>query len=419
MTTPQPHSETLTDLKSSSFPVPSNHAQEFIDSVQEGLRYFQELATLPNDRAISELDEERENLYHLVQFGIRFSKTWPEAAVAILQTFPLVERRGYWQEWIPILHQALTYSAASDSELKVKLLNKLGQLHRLNRELMKAIAIHKEAEEVARTSGNELLEAQAQCNLMIDYEDNQQYSEAERYGLKALSTFEARKTEINWLSATLKILGRLAAERGDYNTAESRLNEVVVLWGSTGNKNELAKSYNDLGNILLKAGRFDEAHKHYRKALDFLESTPNELDKVLIYTNLGSLFFRQEKWEEAEMAFRHADSPYLRRSKHYYYQALTAHGLGNTKFKQGQYNDAAFYLEYAIKLWRSVDDKINLGNSIGTLGEVREAEGKTTAAILLYTEALQLLAQYPEIDRAIRLHQEFWTKRNALTNHRT
>lgn len=56
----------------------------------------------------------------------------PRTAVALLlQIFPFVEHLGLWHVWLPLFHAAEKPWLAAHSRLQARLVNRLGQLHRL------------------------------------------------------------------------------------------------------------------------------------------------------------------------------------------------------------------------------------------------------------------------------------------------
>ncbi len=394
----------------------SEARQRFIEGISAGLGHFQTLAA-QGDAGMADLDEQRENLHQIVQFGLTFPETWPVAASVIDQTFPLVERRGYWTEWLPVVRLGLDQNSNNNSYCKTKLLNRLGLLYRLSRQLPDAIKVHQDAEGFAIKLGDEKLLAQTRYYLLGDYLDNRQYSKAEAIGLKALSLFEKHDVEVRWIGSTLRLLGQTARELGYLDLAKIRSEKATAIWRSLDEPTELARSLNDLASIYLIAEEFEQAIQCYEEALEILEASVNELDKALIFTNLGALYFRQGCLIEAELAFRQANSPYLRRSPQYFYHALVANGLGNVLLEQGRFDEAIIYLEEARRLWHVTDDKVNLANTLGALGEVHAMKGQTSIALSLYNETISLLESYPEGDWAKRIFKRVYAKRKELLDN--
>lgn len=387
---------------------------QFVENIVAGLTYWQEQTSQLDEQAIAELDVQRQNLYRIVRYGLVLPQTWLDTAVVTLQSFDLIEQRGYWQEWIPILEKAIAHCNGEHLYLKFKLLNQLGQLYRSMRQLPSALAAHEEAEAIAQSLGDEQVLAESHCNLSELYLRQRKYKEAEQYGLDALTKFTSIGAGERWLAITLDTLGELARFRGDLSLAEERLSQAVSYWCLLNEPVRMARALNDLAVTFLAAEKFEQARQCYTKVAALLEPTINELDKVMVQINLGVLYFRQEQWIEAESFFRKADSSYLRRSPHTYYQALVANNLGNVLLKQERLEAATSYLQNAITLWRQIGDKLELANTLGTLAEAVAAQGRRADAIPLYEEAVVLLSGFPEDAWAGALQEKFVAQQKAM-----
>ena len=159
-------------------------------------------------------------MFRAVHFGLDLPAAWPAVAEVALQTVPLVNRRLYRAEWIPVLERLLARCPADDRWLKFDLLIQLGRMQRLKRQLEQATRTHQAARNVGRGNGDEGALAKVYYNLGRDYLDKRQYRESERYSLAALEIFDALKdadqTIVAW---TLDTLGRINRARGDNITA--------------------------------------------------------------------------------------------------------------------------------------------------------------------------------------------------------
>lgn len=371
-------------------------APRFVQSICTGLTYWQERTNHMDEQTIHEMDAERQNLYRIVQYGLILPETWRDTVVLVLQTFDLVEQRGYWDEWRSVLQTLLSKCPEHELLIQCKLLNRLGQLQRLSRQLSQAIKIHQQAYTIAQTLGNPQTLAEIHHHLLGDYLENRQHIEAEYHGQIALTAFaELREAEGKWMAGTLKMMGSLAKEQGDLQTAEERLSQATNIWRSLHNPVALARSLNDLANALWMAEKSDSAHKCFDEATALLAPTANEFDKAMIHINRGTLYFHQENWAQAETAFRQADSSYLHQSGHVHYQAVVANNIGNVLLKQKRLTQAESYLQNALKLWGQTNDDVSQANTLGTLGEVLILLEQISEAITCYKQAIAILINHP------------------------
>ncbi|HEX6385531.1 MAG TPA: tetratricopeptide repeat protein [Anaerolineae bacterium] len=193
--------------------------------------------------------------------------------------------------------------------------------------------------------------------------NTEEYAQAERYALAALTVFDELENVGRWLAWSHMLLGQVARSRGEGDTAEAHLREAVKRWRMLKRTAPLARTLNDLGNALWPAGKTAEAEACFVEATALLAPTAYELDKTLTQLSLGTFYYHQQQWDKAEAAFRRADSPYLRQSGHVVYQGYVANNLGNVLLKRGRPLEAEYYLRRALHLWRRFEIReIVIGN---------------------------------------------------------
>jgi tetratricopeptide (TPR) repeat protein len=394
-----------------------NEAQEqFFQHIAANVDYWLQQTEDLSRRDLNELDVDRQNIFQAIQHGLAHSHTRPLTLQLILQCWLLIERRGYWREWIPVLQQAIELCRDSDLAMKGQLLNRLGQSCRQERQWGAAVTHHQEAKRIAAESGNALLAAQANYYLCSAYLNNRQYAEAEQYGLEALAAFSRIAPESFWVGATYNELGMIALWRGEMEVAESRLREAVGRWRQAGDIGEVGNSLINLALALQSAGRPDEALAHYQEAITLLASAGSELRKVLAQTNMGALYYEQGDYPQAEKTFRQVDMAYLRQIGNLSYQAVVAQSLGTVALAQSRLETAESYLRQSYALWLQMDDEINLANTLGSLAEVTAAQGKIGEALPLYEEACRKLSAFPDHMWAHKLLREFTEALEILAN---
>lgn len=390
----------------------------FIKSITANIAYWTTESQDLRDETLPALDAERENILHAVQVGLRLPQTFAATAELALQSFLLVERRGYWREWMPVLQQLIATENDDHLRLKFNLLKQLGELQRLDRQLQAAVESHQAALNSAQQLADQEAVAQAKIGLSEDYRALRQYSQAEQYALMALEWFTSQKAK-RWLAVTLNTLGLIAQSRGEWVLSEQRLTRAVALWQQIEQPTELARSLNNLALTLQESGKFEEALRCYRDAATLLSQTASELEKVKLQISLGTLYFGLKQWPKAEAAFKKANSDYLHNSGHLYYRALIAQNLGNVLLIQKRFNKAEGHLRYGIELWEQVDDKLMLANSLGTLGQTLAGQGQAKEARRLLGQAISLLAPYSADNALAReLLDEFETER-LMFGHKT
>ncbi len=396
--------QTPTTMPPSQTPSPS---PQFIQSAQAALNYWHKRSQKVDDNAICQLDAERQNLFQAVQMGLELPQTWQSAARIALQAFGLVERRGYWEEWMPILEQAAALCSDDHLYLKFELLSKLGQLQRFTQQLPMAIETHQKAVSLARQLGNKQDLAIACYNLSEDYLRCRNYAATERYGRAALTELSNLEGAEYWESLTLGTLGEMARFRGDLVASEKMLSQAVMIKRKLGQPIPLMRTLNKFAITLQTAEKFNKALQCYEEADRLLAETSYELGKAMVQINLGALYSRLEQWANAETALKRVNLDYLSQSNKIYYEAAVTQSLGKVLIKQDRPEKATSYLQRAVTLWQAIGEELELANSMGALGEALIAQGHITEAIPFYEKAIVLLEEFPDDARAQDLLAEF------------
>ena len=397
---------------------------EFIQGLNAALAYWQE--RIGREPPVT-LERERHNLYRAVHLGLALSGTQPLAAEVATDAFPFIYARGYWREWLPVMERAAHtpggsfHGAIWQSVSRFWLLTRLGQLRRLNGRLSDAVRCHQEALGVAHETTQSLLIVEGQYQLGRALRDARQYVEAEEQllaaeGLIAQVAGGGSDEHAAALAANVQnALGRVMHDLGRLDEAQKHLSRAVAMRRKQGQPVPLADVLQDLGNALRADGSYDQALKCYEEGLGLLGGTDYPLNCALIQLGVGAVHFARRNYELAETVFRQIDVPFLREMGNLHVQAMTLSGLGNSLLYQNRHKEAAQALQESVELWRQLEDKLELANAVGSLGEALAGLGENTEAREMFAEALDLLAQYPASAKARRLHAFFTAERAKLT----
>lgn len=386
----------------------------FIQGIAANLAYWQEQMRRLTDADAQAFLQEQANLLLAVEMGLALPETRPSVATLLLQLFPLIERCGYWEKWLPLWETAVSIYPNHEPTQRSRLLTRLGQLRRLNGQLDQALRLHQEAETAAHQSGDAWSLAEAWGNLTLDYHARRAYDNAETYGKQALALFVTLPDSERWQATLWNMLGLVALERHDFALAETRLQQSLTLWRQLQLPTQLARVLKNLGVMWQQQQNFILAGHCYQEAQQHLAATDSELDKIQVEMNLGVLHFLQQRYAQAELAFRLADSFLQRYHGSYSLRAMVAQNLGNVLVKQQRPAEAQVCLQQASILWRQLQDDLNLANTLGTLGETWGLLDGGATAVAAYDEALTLLARYPVHPWAQKLQREFTQEREVL-----
>lgn len=386
---------------------------DYIGTIAASVKFWRAKATGHTEKSIIRLDRDRQNLYRLVKEGMRLPETAPQTIQLCLDLFDLVERRGYWPEWIPILQKAIATQQA-DSATQVKLHNRLGQLNRLLGNFDEALNAHNTAAKLSEALHDSQLQGETAYNFSRYFYQLRKFQEAQQQAQIALQKFELANADSKWKASIFNTIGCIAINQSERSKAEEYLLRSVKILDELGQDLLLVRSQSDLAIVYTQMQQYELARDYLEAAQKRLVGTLYDLDKAMLYINLGNLYFQEEKWFEAEKAFRHAEKLLPPNTPHIFYQTTNFNNLGNTLLKIGRLNEAQGYLAWAIKNWRKLKSDVSLANTLGTLAEVEVKLENRGKAIAHYEEAIGLLEANPDNPWGKRLLKKFRTARDTL-----
>ena len=370
----------------------------FIRRIAANLQYWQQQTENVSDSTLLTLDTERHNLHRAVRYGLQVPETARMAAEVAANLFNLVERRGYWLEWLPLLEKIVYSPLHANHEHIPKFMNQLGFLYRLTRDFKRAEEMHQQAVERALAEEGLYTLGVSYFNLGNVYFETHAFEKARTFAMKAIASFtEAdRSIEAQQYAAVYNLLGLVARAEGKSEMAQSYFEKAITYWRQTNDKTYLARSLSNLGLTLTDREQPELALVYFDEADQLLDKTASELDKVRLALNRGVAYYQLAQWHEAEEAFLKADSSYLRQSGDVYHQALVAYNLGEVLLQQGRFEDALTYLHQSAIYWQQIDDEFMLANTLGTIGLVYFQKLNTQAAKSNLEDAVTRLDKFSD-----------------------
>lgn len=369
------------------------------------------------NRAIETVDQERQNLLRAVQFGLALPQAWDLTTAIALGAIPLINRRLYRKEWIPVLEQLVSQCPAGRQREQFDLLIQSGRMQRLEQQRDSALETLQQAEALAREIGDPQALARAYYNIGRLHLDARHYAGAKEYSQRALDILDelevADQALVAWI---LNTLGKVGQVNGDHELANKYYSRSVNIWRTMKDETGLVRALMDLATNLRFAGQLDDAIIIYNQAEQLLSSTTNDLDKTLVGINLGATYYDKGELSLAEETFRRAYSQYLQQKGELRMQAILSMNLGNVLLEVDRLAEAEAFLRQAIGLWEQLDDDLNMANSLGTLGEILARRGDNEASIPLFDEALTLLKKFPTHPFAIQIRKSFEVEKRKAKN---
>lgn len=245
--------------------------------------------------------------------------------------------------------------------------------------------------------------AKEDCNTLLKFLQNGQYSEAENLAIALTKQYP--KNQFIW-----KALG-MANDKLD-----KREEALIANQKASELEPDDFEAHNNLGNSLKRVGRLQEAIKSFKKAIDInsnypqaffnLGNTLNSIGEIseaikcfqratilnpnytMAYNNLGLLLATRGNFQEAEKCFRKA----ILLNPNFF---LAHNNLGNALQDQNQLVESLTSYKNAIAISPDYAEAyFNLGNSLKKLARLEESVSSYKKAILLksnYSEAFNNL----------------------------
>ncbi|MCP5097785.1 MAG: tetratricopeptide repeat protein [Chloroflexi bacterium] len=394
-----------------------NHPQpddDFVKAIKTGLAYWHKETQNLDDKGIVALDQKRKNLFQLIEFGMKLPQTWKTTAEILIQLYPLIDRRGYWNDGLKLLGSTENYCHIEDFSLLLRLRAQKGMYYREKRELDKSLKIHKNVVREARKQSDKVVLARSLAELQYTNKFQGLFNESLLCGREALDLLQKNSSEIVLNIDVMRGIGGSLGELGEYQEAITFLQKAVDLARSFEDPLVLERSLHDLSDAYLKSNQIEDAFVCLEECEELLEPTIYELDKVRLNNQIGILHFSTENWQAAELSFRKAMSSYLHQSGNLELRIISFNNLGNALLKQEKISEAEGYLRASLDLRPSFGDEVGWANTEGTLAELLLLKGNLSEAKSLLLAAIEKLERYPQNAWGQGLLTKFYEKYKQL-----
>jgi DNA-binding NtrC family response regulator/tetratricopeptide (TPR) repeat protein len=213
------------------------------------------------------------------------------------------------------------------------------------------------------------------------------------YARNALALAEERD-DIVEIGNCHQVLGRIYRAIGETKIARDHFQQALRHHRLTGNKIAIAQAYHGLAMVGISEGDFKSTRNYHDQALKLLDGDGPPLLYGHIYLNSAVVVLLEEQAQEREGV------ELLQRAAHYFELAknkrLLAAAYTNLGFNLthlGETQRARASLETAIRLAREIGERMALGNSLETLGELAMICGEFAEAERLAHEGIAVLQQ--------------------------
>ncbi len=389
-------------------------APPFVQTVEANLGYWRQRRAHPLPISQTERLADLRNLSFALRFGLACELTRLKSVELMLAWFEVFELHGPWGEWMHLMTQAVQLCESKHPNLTCKLLNRLGFLYRLTRQLPTALETHQRALYLAEQSGETFEQVYAHFFLSDDYYALKDYDQATHYGQRAVAGFEQLGAFGPELAGAYNTLGLVAMEQGFFPDAEQAYTQAFKLFQAHGRREKQIHIMNNLAVVLSKMGAYAQALTWIEQALHLLDETPNPILTTHLRLMQGTIYFETRAFEQAEATFLAIDTLFLQQTGLVWHLGSVFTDLGNVALETARYAQAEAYLTEAVRHLRQADDSLNLANALGDLARALVSQEKRAEAKGHYDEALLLLQPYPQNEWARKLLAKFMDARQQL-----
>lgn len=182
-------------------------------------------------------------------------------------------------------------------------LNQLGRKYRDISQFQRAIALHKDALEVAILANNLEFRVYSLNMLGVIYRRSDAIKIALDYHQEALELAETEKNPSEGIKRSINVslnsIGNLYLTLKQYDIAIAQFKRSMELEKELGNKLGLAINHQNIGECLEQKGELEEALHQYRTSLDYNNEINNNKGRVICKNSIAQIYIKQNKASEA------------------------------------------------------------------------------------------------------------------------
>ncbi len=298
---------------------------------------------------VTALEQEFTNLIKAISQALAEPPANASGLDLVVALWPLIERRGHWLGWEPVLREALALCRRLDRPaLEAQLLDHLGDLARTLGDSRRGLAAQKQALAIYRRLGDQAAAGH-----------------------------------------TLNRLSQQHLALGDYPAAAQCSQEATMLLAQTGNRADLAAAYNDLGLIDQHDGKWESALQHHIEAEALFAALGDLSSQAKAVHNQGEVHRYQRRADQAEACFGRAAAMHVAAGDEIN-AARSRVTLGIALHGSGETAQALAIHREVEPLFRSLGDRPWLARVLNNQGVFFATLGHANEAALAYEEAADL-----------------------------
>lgn len=258
------------------------------------------------------------------------------------------------QEAVDTLQMSVSYfEELKDTTSLAAAYTSLGVANLRINEIDKSIDLFKIAATLFDSQNNNYQAAHAFLNLASTYSTiTSSYTEALRYGLKALENFQLVGDELKSAYA-MSVLGTIYEDLGEYDKAMENYNKALAIFEESGNAYLLINTINNIGEVHKHKREFNEAIDYYTQALEKSKEVGNEEGIAVELNNIGECYFALDHYALA-LDYYNQSFSILTKLNDKHKLAISNNNQAEAHLKLNNYSKAISNGEKGIQLAKAV-----------------------------------------------------------------
>lgn len=379
-------------------PAVNSYPDLFQEYVQWGMDHLLTEVTHWEGRPTGEV---REQVLHLLTFGLPLAQAWQAACRLLLTLSPHMEQEGAWRLWLPYLEAGCAQSRLQqDRAAEAVLALQLGLTHR-------ALANYTEARQW-------LMQSAAAFDDLGDWPNQAKVWNAlgflERlagrpqdgaiYSQRALTLLDKADLEC---ATSYGVLGAVAFDQRAWAQASGYFQQALVICQQHNHQRKLAWALEDLAAVRWAQQQYAEAIDGYERALAILQAIYAPIQQAVVQMNLAGLYLSLHQAETALALLAQAEQIF--QQTHDQRRLAIVHSNQGIAYRYLQrWELACSLLQSSIELAQQIGYHtlaINTADELGVLYLERDA---LSVAVQTFQQALAWLPQI--VDQTTRDHFE-------------
>jgi len=350
------------------------------------------------DRVTSEeLQSELETFAQMFEASFQTGTSLDQSAELLLKLFSLSHKTHQTDKWLKMAPQVLTHATTGtlDPNLRVKLLNRMGQTYRIQGQLENAYKTHQQALDLCQKgiATEDFCFANCFHHLAEYHREAYQYKKALEYSQATIERPSFATYPATFQATAYNLCGRIHQQLEQYPQAIMAFKSAIEIWSDLNETVELARSKSNLGNLYLETKNFDLAHKYLKSVVELNENNPIEQGGV--FNKLGVFHAMQGNLDVAIEHLQKGKAALNRSQTKTILAGRISHNLGYAHLKKGDWGAADSELRTAVFIWKKLNNQFELARSLSATGELYHAWGKHSLAIEQFDKVLEILQNFP------------------------